>query len=136
MINVFPPSFLKVEQIKQCVVCVFTGECNVPLGISNGSIPDEALTASSSHDVIVGPHNARLVTGDFIFPLYTPTGKSSEKICNRLHPVTTTHGSRILTETIPCRQMMIHIKEIVFLFFETMVFWNRRVNLRSSDGVI
>lgn len=36
------------------------GGCKGPLGMESGIIPDNAITASSSHNHIVGPHNARV----------------------------------------------------------------------------
>ncbi|XP_042214831.1 uncharacterized protein LOC121861250 [Homarus americanus] len=39
---------------------LWLGECNKPLGVSTGELLDSALTASSAHDNIVGPHRARL----------------------------------------------------------------------------
>ncbi|KAG7172941.1 putative discoidin domain-containing receptor A-like [Homarus americanus] len=37
---------------------LWLGECNKPLGVSTGELLDSALTASSAHDNIVGPHRA------------------------------------------------------------------------------
>jgi len=39
---------------------IFSEECQSQLGMENFTIPDEAITASSSHDMkSVGPQNAR-----------------------------------------------------------------------------
>ena len=35
------------------------GECNKALGMESGEIPHEAITASSSHADVVGPHVGR-----------------------------------------------------------------------------
>lgn len=43
---------------------LWLGECNKPLGVSTGELLDSALTASSAHNHIVGPHRARLGRGD------------------------------------------------------------------------
>ncbi|XP_037798829.1 discoidin domain-containing receptor A-like, partial [Penaeus monodon] len=42
------------------VAGLWTEDCDRPLGMESSDIPNEAITASSSHDIIVGPHNARL----------------------------------------------------------------------------
>ncbi|XP_063847121.1 discoidin domain-containing receptor tyrosine kinase B-like isoform X2 [Scylla paramamosain] len=39
---------------------LWLGGCDGALGMESGGIPDTAITASSSHDHIVGPHNARV----------------------------------------------------------------------------
>lgn len=36
-----------------------SGYCNEPLGMESGTIPDEAITASSSYVPNVGPRNGR-----------------------------------------------------------------------------
>lgn len=42
--------------------CIFSEKCQVQLGMETYQIPDEAITASSSHDKkSVGPQNARWV---------------------------------------------------------------------------
>ncbi|XP_063598950.1 discoidin domain-containing receptor A-like [Penaeus indicus] len=42
------------------VAGLWTEDCDRPLGMESSDIPNEAISASSSHDIIVGPHNARL----------------------------------------------------------------------------
>lgn len=40
--------------------CLFSEKCQTQLGMENNQIPDEAISASSSHDLnSVGPQNAR-----------------------------------------------------------------------------
>lgn len=46
--------------VLHCCFALWLGECNKPLGVSTGELLDNALTASSAHDHIVGPHRARL----------------------------------------------------------------------------
>uniref|UniRef100_A0A0N7ZAP1 Protein kinase domain-containing protein n=1 Tax=Scylla olivacea TaxID=85551 RepID=A0A0N7ZAP1_SCYOL len=46
--------------VLRCCSALWLGECNKPLGVSTGELLDKALTASSAHDHIVGPHRARL----------------------------------------------------------------------------
>jgi hypothetical protein len=38
----------------------FQGTCRTPLGIQSGAIPDSSFQASSSLDVSLGPHTARI----------------------------------------------------------------------------
>lgn len=41
-------------------IAYFTGQCIFPLGMEEGKIPDDAITASSSYETkSVGPQNAR-----------------------------------------------------------------------------
>lgn len=45
-----------------CIINIayFTGQCIFPLGMEEGKIPDDAITASSSYETkSVGPQNAR-----------------------------------------------------------------------------
>ncbi|XP_069191992.1 discoidin domain-containing receptor 2 [Procambarus clarkii] len=57
----FPPSLLLLLLLLlHCSSALWLGECNKPLGVSTGELLDSALTASSAHDHIVGPHRARL----------------------------------------------------------------------------
>ncbi|XP_069942023.1 uncharacterized protein [Cherax quadricarinatus] len=55
----------------RCVDALWLEECNWDLGMESGDIPDEAITASSSHDHIVGPHNARLMAKANFHPAYS-----------------------------------------------------------------
>lgn len=41
-------------------IFVSSGTCRTPLGIQSGAIPDSAFQASSSLDVSLGPHTARI----------------------------------------------------------------------------
>lgn len=40
-------------------ISLFSDECDAPLGMESGTIPDEAITASSSYVPNVGPKNGR-----------------------------------------------------------------------------
>ncbi|XP_069979948.1 discoidin domain-containing receptor tyrosine kinase B-like, partial [Penaeus vannamei] len=51
---------MAVAVLTQGCSALWLGECNKPLGVSTGGLDDSALSASSSHDHIVGPHRARL----------------------------------------------------------------------------
>ncbi|XP_054276180.1 discoidin domain-containing receptor tyrosine kinase B-like [Macrosteles quadrilineatus] len=45
----------------QTVRALYLGQCDVPLGMESGAIPDQDITASSAYDSgSVGPHHARL----------------------------------------------------------------------------
>ncbi|KAK8734674.1 hypothetical protein OTU49_005929 [Cherax quadricarinatus] len=55
-----PPSLLFLLLLLQGCLALWLGECNKPLGVSTDELHDSALTASSAHDHIVGPHRARL----------------------------------------------------------------------------
>ncbi|XP_042863294.1 discoidin domain-containing receptor 2-like [Penaeus japonicus] len=51
---------IAVAVMTQACSALWLGECNKPLGVSTGGLEDSALSASSSHNHIVGPHRARL----------------------------------------------------------------------------
>ncbi|XP_071513035.1 discoidin domain-containing receptor 2-like isoform X2 [Panulirus ornatus] len=42
------------------VASLWLGDCGRDLGMESGDIPDEAISASSTYDDIVGPHNGRV----------------------------------------------------------------------------
>ncbi|XP_024936417.1 discoidin domain-containing receptor 2 isoform X2 [Cephus cinctus] len=47
--------------LQECFESHFIGQCILPLGMEEGKIPDDAITASSSYEMkSVGPQNARL----------------------------------------------------------------------------
>lgn len=47
------------------------GDCDLPLGMENGDVADEAITASSSYVPNVGPQNGRWVFFPIaIFPFF------------------------------------------------------------------
>lgn len=50
----------KLKRLKTYSIIYFTGQCIFPLGMEEGKIPDDAITASSSYETkSVGPQNAR-----------------------------------------------------------------------------
>src|SRR6218665_746534 len=52
---------LAISNIIMCLL-LYPATCNEPLGMQSGSIPDDALSASSSYDdANAGPENARSI---------------------------------------------------------------------------
>lgn len=46
-------------KLSKTVNFIFAGSCDEALGMESGTIPDEAITASSSYVPNVGPRNGR-----------------------------------------------------------------------------
>ncbi|XP_064094014.1 discoidin domain-containing receptor 2-like [Macrobrachium nipponense] len=75
---------------------LWTGDCDKALGMESMEIPDEAITASSVHDHIVGPHNARVRT-DREGGAWCPKGQLNET--SREYLEVDLGGVHVVTET-------------------------------------
>lgn len=56
------------RRVTLTAIFIVLGQCILPLGMEEGKIPDDAITASSSYETkSVGPQNARYALRDRIF---------------------------------------------------------------------